>query len=62
MQALHDSGLIATPINLADWETIEEQARTYAKQKTAAGRFRDAGWNMSVIPTYDMMIGKEVVA
>lgn len=62
VQALHDSGLIATLVDLADWDTLEKQAKTYAQQKTAACRFRDAGWNILVVPTYDMMASKEVVA
>ncbi|KAI2616132.1 hypothetical protein GGS26DRAFT_453945 [Hypomontagnella submonticulosa] len=45
-----------------DWEKIEERARTYAAEKTAAGRFGYGQDMRKPKPTWDMLEDKEVVS
>lgn len=43
------------------WDDVEQQLRQYAQNKIAQHRFDgQADWDMSKVPTYDLLEGKEV--
>lgn len=56
------SGVVGRSVDLGNWQAIEDTAKRYANEKIEAGRFRMEGdWDMSLIPTFDMMTGKELI-
>ncbi|KAI1136852.1 hypothetical protein F5Y05DRAFT_414574 [Hypoxylon sp. FL0543] len=60
LSRIPDDGKVVGTAEL-DWEKIEDRARSYAAEKTAAGRF-ELGQDMLLPkPTWDMLEGKEIV-
>jgi len=47
---------------LLDWDKIEEFARRYVARKTAEGRYARVGELAKVMPTWDLLEGKEIAA
>lgn len=60
MEALErEGGCLAT--EGLQWEDVERRAKEYAREKTAARRFRAGEAYRAVVPTWDWVQGRETV-
>lgn len=47
---------------IGDWESVRKAAMWYVAEKKAAHRFdREGEWDTSQVPTFDLLVGKELI-
>ncbi|KAB8616630.1 hypothetical protein FH972_025965 [Carpinus fangiana] len=56
-------GAVGRSVDLHNWQAIEAVAKGYGNEKVDAGRFRVGGgkWDITKVPTFDMMAGRELI-